>query len=307
MLIVSLVAIVGSVCLYQLNQIAKPLKYDIPETVKIINESSHLDGLAQFIRYYDEVLTQSARNFAFTQNKKWEQRYRDVEPKLNIIIKEAIERGDEKDKEYFSSVNKANLALVEMEYKAIELVNNAQAENAVKILESNEYWSQKNIYEQGLRDYVQRKGAQYDEALEISTQEVESANNKTKNMIGMSTLLVLIFVVVAVILSIGIGLFIFWSISNPLARLKTAAAQIGAGKLDTQIEINSSDEIGELAISFNKMAEDLQKVFTKTPLWVFHMLIQSCVICELIDTLLILTEDLYQSILDAQSVKCFLK
>jgi signal transduction histidine kinase len=263
MLIVSLVAIVGSVCLYQLNQIAKPLKYDIPETVKIINESSHLDGLAQFIRYYDEVLTQSARNFAFTQNKKWEQRYRDVEPKLNIIIKEAIERGDEKDKEYFSSVNKANLALVEMEYKAIELVNNAQAENAVKILESNEYWSQKNIYEQGLRDYVQRKGAQYDEALEISTQEVESANNKTKNMIGMSTLLVLIFVVVAVILSIGIGLFIFWSISNPLARLKTAAAQIGAGKLDTQIEINSSDEIGELAISFNKMAEDLHDIFSE--------------------------------------------
>ena len=36
MLIVSLVAIVGSVCLYQLNQIAKPLKYDIPETVKLI-------------------------------------------------------------------------------------------------------------------------------------------------------------------------------------------------------------------------------------------------------------------------------
>ena len=32
--IVSLVAVVGFVCLYQLHKVAKPLKQDIPETVK---------------------------------------------------------------------------------------------------------------------------------------------------------------------------------------------------------------------------------------------------------------------------------
>ncbi len=169
--IVSLVAVVGSICLYQLHKITEPLEQDIPETVRVISESSRLDGLAQFTRYYDEVLTQSARNFAFTKDKKWEKRYRDVEPKLDRIIKEAIERGDEKDKEYFSSVDKANLALVDMEYEAIEFVNNGQAEKAVKILESQEYWNQKKIYEQGLRDYVQRKGARYDEALTCNSQD----------------------------------------------------------------------------------------------------------------------------------------
>lgn len=260
--IVSLVAVVGFVSLYQLHKIAKPLEQDIPETVRVISESSHLDGLAQFIRYYDEVLTQSARNFAFTKDKKWEKRYRDVEPKLDRIIKEAIEGGDEKDKEYFSSVDKANLALVDMEYEAIELVNNRQAEKAVKILEDNEYWNQKKIYEQGLRDYVQRKGARYDEALATSTEEVESANNQARNLIKTSTRLVFVFVAVALILSIGTGYLICYSISNPIAKLKAAIAQIGAGKLGTQIEVNSNDEIGDLASSFNKMAEDLESTTT---------------------------------------------
>ncbi|MHC5061804.1 MAG: response regulator [Planctomycetota bacterium] len=256
--IVSFVAMAGAVCLYQLHQIAEPLDKDIPETVRAVNESSRLDGLAQFIRYYDEVLTQSARNYAFTKYTKWEERYRDVEPKLDRIIKEAVEGGDEKDKEFFSSVNNANLALVAMGYEAIDLVNNGQAEKAVEILQGSEYWNQKKIYEQGLRDYVQRKGARYDEALATSTEEVELANNQAQYLITTSTRLVFILVAVSLIVSIGIGCFIFYSISNPIAKLKTATDQIGAGKSGTQIKVNSNDEVGQLSASFNKMTEDLK-------------------------------------------------
>ena len=42
----------------------------------------------QLMRYYEEVLTQSARNYAFTQDKKWEQRYITIEPESDKIIKE---------------------------------------------------------------------------------------------------------------------------------------------------------------------------------------------------------------------------
>ena len=68
--IVLLLGVVGYVSLIQLNKIAHPLRKDIPESVKAIAHTSRLDGLAQFIRYYDEVLTQSARNYAFTKDKK---------------------------------------------------------------------------------------------------------------------------------------------------------------------------------------------------------------------------------------------
>jgi CHASE3 domain sensor protein len=81
------VAVIGHISLYQLNQIAGPLRSDIPESVESITKTSYLDSLAQLINYYDEVTTQSARNYAFTQDKKWEQRYKDIEPKLDRVIK----------------------------------------------------------------------------------------------------------------------------------------------------------------------------------------------------------------------------
>ena len=49
------------------------------------------------------------------------------------------------------------------------------------------------------------------------------------------------------------------SISKPLLKLQQAATKIGQGDFLTKIEITSQDEIGSLAHTFNKMANDLQE------------------------------------------------
>lgn len=46
---------------------------------------------------------------------------------------------------------------------------------------------------------------------------------------------------------------------QPVKELRNAAIEIGKGHLDTQISVKSNDEIGELGLSFNKMAEDLKR------------------------------------------------
>ena len=256
------VAVIGHISLYQLNQIAGPLRSDIPESVESITKTSYLDSLAQLINYYDEVTTQSARNYAFTQDKKWEQRYKDIEPKLDRVIKEAINKGKEKDKELFSKVDKTNRALVEMEYKSIELVNNGQVKEAIKILESGIYWDLKRSYEQDLEDYSHRRGIKYDEALLTSTETVNLATKKAQNLLETSRWLVLIYGIVALILAVSAGLLISRSIYVPLLKLKAAVDEIGRGKLDTQIKIKSNDEIGQLATSFKKMLNDLKMTTT---------------------------------------------
>ena len=48
-------------------------------------------------------------------------------------------------------------------------------------------------------------------------------------------------------------------IVRPVTVLRNAAIEIGNGHLDTQISVKSNDEIGELGLAFNKMAEDLNK------------------------------------------------
>ncbi|MEH2202502.1 MAG: ATP-binding protein [Nostoc sp.] len=72
-------------------------------------------------------------------------------------------------------------------------------------------------------------------------------------------------IVVTSIISLGCGIFalvvgylLSRSISKPIKQLQQAVMNLAEGKLDTRVNIRSHNEIGELASSFNKMADDLQ-------------------------------------------------
>lgn len=254
--------VVGHVSLYQLNKFSDPLSRDIRGSLESINETAYLERTAQAIRFYDEVLTQSVRNYAFTQNKQWEQRYKDAGSEFDSLVKEAINKGAEKDGRLLSSANESRLALAEMENASIEFVNKGMTEQAIKILESGRYWDQKRIHERNLEDYAHQKGAAHDEALANSGSIVSLAMQRTQDITGYSRRLVSIFTIIALVLALGSGFIIARSIYIPLQKLKAAAAEIGKGNLDAQIEINSTDEIGQVAASFKKMTDDLKKTTT---------------------------------------------
>ncbi len=59
--------------------------------------------------------------------------------------------------------------------------------------------------------------------------------------------------------SIFLGLLIARTLSSPIMRLTKATAEIAKTKFDTRVDVQSSDEVGELAASFNQMVEDLSK------------------------------------------------
>ncbi|MEH2091499.1 sensor histidine kinase [Nostoc sp.] len=72
-------------------------------------------------------------------------------------------------------------------------------------------------------------------------------------------------IVVTSVISLGCGIFALLvgyllsrTISKPIKKLQQAVINLAEGKLDTRVNIRSHDEIGELATSFNKMADDLQ-------------------------------------------------
>jgi len=63
-------------------------------------------------------------------------------------------------------------------------------------------------------------------------------------------------------MAIVAGIYLSRRITKPIVSLRDAAIKIGEGKLDTQIEIKTNDEIGDLASAFNQMSQDLQKTTT---------------------------------------------
>jgi two-component system sensor histidine kinase/response regulator len=67
------------------------------------------------------------------------------------------------------------------------------------------------------------------------------------------------FMLICFVLATMLGIYLSKRITKPVIDLRNATKKISKGDLDTQIEITSNDEIGELAVSFNQMVEDLNR------------------------------------------------
>ncbi len=61
-----------------------------------------------------------------------------------------------------------------------------------------------------------------------------------------------------VLLAIVIGTLLVRAVSSPLASLSTAARQLGAGVQGSRAEVMSKDELGQVALEFNRMAQAIE-------------------------------------------------
>ncbi|WP_366923330.1 cell wall metabolism sensor histidine kinase WalK [Metallumcola ferriviriculae] len=72
--------------------------------------------------------------------------------------------------------------------------------------------------------------------------------------------LILIAAIITSIFAVLIGYFMSRRISSPLQEISHAALQMADGDFNKQVTVNSEDEIGRLAESFNYMAQQLQQL-----------------------------------------------
>ncbi|MEW6375409.1 MAG: ATP-binding protein [Thermodesulfobacteriota bacterium] len=77
------------------------------------------------------------------------------------------------------------------------------------------------------------------------------------------TLIILVLAVGAFALGIFIAILLARYITHPLSKLNIAAKRMGKGDFDQEVEVKSSDEIGELCQVFNQMAKQV-KTLTNT-------------------------------------------
>lgn len=76
-----------------------------------------------------------------------------------------------------------------------------------------------------------------------------------RNLTGASLLSAL----VAVLLALALGSLLAYTLTRSLRELTEATVEIANGKLGKQVKVRTQDELGELAISFNKMSKDLER------------------------------------------------
>jgi light-regulated signal transduction histidine kinase (bacteriophytochrome)/HAMP domain-containing protein len=81
--------------------------------------------------------------------------------------------------------------------------------------------------------------------------------------VNKNTQITLILCIAALIVAMIIGTWTASWIIKPILQLNTAAKDIAQGNWDNTLKVERSDELGELAVSFNSMASQLQKSFVE--------------------------------------------
>ncbi|MEI8202239.1 MAG: cache domain-containing protein [Bacteroidota bacterium] len=70
--------------------------------------------------------------------------------------------------------------------------------------------------------------------------------------------IILLFILISILFFV-VTLLISRKITKPIIQLQKATQQVGSGEFELNLEVQSHDEIGELTLAFNRMAEQLKQ------------------------------------------------
>jgi signal transduction histidine kinase len=118
---------------------------------------------------------------------------------------------------------------------------------------SYEFLKKKEALEEAEQEFLQL----IEYAIAIATAELEKGVNIAHQSANQAFFIDVIAIIISVLLVILFGVLATYTIVQPITLLKEAAIKIGQGQLYTMVSINSQDEIGVLAKTFNQMAKEL--------------------------------------------------
>lgn len=101
------------------------------------------------------------------------------------------------------------------------------------------------------------------DVLDLNQQAIQSADQRAKSEAARASRLGITMTAAALVLALFFALRMIGASLTPLRSLARQAEEIGAGHLNQRIELHREDEIGNLAASFNHMAESLREARRK--------------------------------------------
>jgi len=129
--------------------------------------------------------------------------------------------------------------------QVVELVKAGRQEEATSLIMSE------------TTKYANETNRQVQELFEMRKANGNANQKKLIEQTDSTAVLMVVIVIVMTILSMILGIIIARTISKPVNKLVAAANRIADGDLNVVIDIDSKDEIGNLADSFRKMSDNL--------------------------------------------------
>jgi methyl-accepting chemotaxis protein len=132
-------------------------------------------------------------------------------------------------------------------------------DQAVAFTEKGQFEELKKLINGDMQTSADKIRPLLDELIRINVQEASTARDDGASLYSSSRNIVIVIIIVAVVFSIMLGFFISQIISKPLRRVSDLATRVADGDLRTKVDIDTRDEIGQLAIAMNSMVTNLNR------------------------------------------------
>jgi PAS domain S-box-containing protein len=273
-LIISILAgLIGYIGLRQLAGIAELLNNDVTSSIDEYHANSKIDSLTGHVEYVQEVLTHSANQYAFTQKKRWEQRYFSFLYEIKPAIATLINSSNLEDTSFFKQANNSRVAQAKIELAAINMVKEGNATAALAALKNETYRLNALDFHNALRDYrlSNRRAGQSLISVRLAAKQAQDTVQKSQQLLA-------VFIVFTLLIAVAIGILITRSITLPLVELTQHLELFKSGNFGSQIKLPDkqlsfpfyqfimkrfpgffSNEMTKFSLSFNHMSKVLEE------------------------------------------------
>lgn len=223
---------------------------------------------------YEKIINEATETVILAENMKT-----DALNKV-LALSEFVISGEKLDLEVISEYE---TSFNEKKYYIEKLLTTEESKKALKSLsDANSDYNNfieeikallENEDEETVKEILNSKGNQIVDDIVLSADTIvrlsESLLDRgTEEQVKNGSLIItnlLILTLITIVVSIILSLYISRIISKPVAKLSASAEKIAEGNLtEEEINVRNKDEIGDLAVSFNRMLGSLKNVVGKT-------------------------------------------
>ncbi|MCK5707460.1 MAG: PAS domain S-box protein [Candidatus Aureabacteria bacterium] len=244
LLIAVLAGILGAINVIHNIRILNVAKKDIYKTISDLDDvfnmmeaQEYLEIAANNYLFLSASLSEKKSDFYY-EKERLEKLYKKIWNQSCKHIKPQLKKYDKNIKIYISKIEE--VFEIHEQGADIETIKG-------KIREANKYLE--IAHDKAIEPIMQR----------IHKNQIVLIDENMSKGVNKAIIAIVISSVSIVILAIVLGVFFSSSFSKPIIKLKNAVVEISNGNLNAQIDVETKDEVGQLASSFNKMSKNLQE------------------------------------------------
>ncbi|TXC91088.1 methyl-accepting chemotaxis protein [Metabacillus litoralis] len=245
-LLISGIAIIGTLSALQLKSTEKSyLEMQEDEKVQLILKS---------LQYRFTGLSNDERAFLLTGDNELITGIEEKEKKIFEYLDElkTISTLDNADQEALDSIKSNLLTYSEANEKMVNTYLNGEIEAALVVHMEEQRSIRKELVDPSIEAFINKL-----------TNEIEEDKQLLDKHQSFANLILYSTIALSIIGGVIASLFIIRSINKPISIMNNRLKEIseGEGDLTQSINLNTKDELGEMAQSFNKMIEKLRDLF----------------------------------------------